>query len=114
MTTAECLGDAPFGFEVTETAEVTLPLLAGELDLPAAASLHECLTLSEFYDAPAVRVDLAGVTFLGSMGIGVLVSACNRTRAVGGPFSLTGGRDMAQRVLETSGLVDSFGVPAAS
>lgn len=97
-----------FGFEVSKSEAVTLVELAGELDLSTAAQLRDCLTLPEVFDSPAVRVDLTNVTFLGSTGIGLLVTACKRARARGGSFSLTGSRGMAQRVIEVSGLVDYF------
>ena len=104
----EDLEDTSFSYKVSEADKVTLVEFAGELDLATAAQLRECLTQPEVFDSPAVHIDLKEVTFLGSTGMGLLVAACKRTRAAGRSFSLSGGRGMAQRVIEVSGLVEFF------
>ena len=109
----EDLEYSEFGFEISETDGLTVVTLAGELDLATAAQLRECLTQPEVFDAPAVRVDLTNVAFLGSTGIGLLVAACKRARASGGSFQITGPRGMAQRTIEISGLTEYFDQDAA-
>ena len=88
--------------------------LTGELDLSTAAPLRECLVLPEVVDSPAVLVDLTKVTFLGSIGICLLVSACKRARAGGAGFSVTGGCGITQLAIEVSGLVDYFDLQRAA
>lgn len=85
-------GQAEFAFEVVAEDGGVLVSIWGELDLATAAALREILVSPEVFDAPKVRVDLTGVEFLGSTGIGVLVTACKRVRALGGTFSVICGR----------------------
>ncbi len=96
-----------FAAEVrTEADQTRLVLLSGEIDLASAEALREVFVSSRIMNASALRVDLTGVTVLGSVGISVLISACKRVRASGGTFSIVCGRDMCRRVLEISGLIE--------
>ena len=88
--------------------------LAGELDLSTAGALREVLALPEVFNAAAVRVDLTKVEFLGSTGIGVLVSACKRIKDSGGSFSVICGRSELRHVLEISGLLEYLHVEGAA
>jgi anti-sigma B factor antagonist len=97
-----------FGYLIRTQDGVTFVDLRGELDLATAAELRECLTIPEVFDSPRVRIDLEQVAFLGSTGIGLLVSACKRSRTTGGAFSVRGANDMVRRVLEVAGLVEYF------
>jgi anti-sigma B factor antagonist len=115
MATAEQnLGYSEFDFKISEADEITLVELAGELDVATAAQLRECLVQPEVFDSSAVRVDLTNVTFLGSTGIGLLISACKRVRSTGGAFSVRCGEGLALRVLQVSGLVDFLEVESTS
>ena len=51
-------------------------------------------------------MDLRGLSFLESAGLGVIVSACKRIRASGGTFSTSCDHNLARRTLEIAGLVD--------
>ena len=103
---AALIEPADFTAEVRDVDGATVVSLAGELDLRTAGALREVLVLPEVLNAPAVRVDLTKVNFLGSTGVGLLVSACKRVKASGGTFSVICGRNGARLVLETSGLLD--------
>lgn len=65
----------PFGLHVTTTRGATVVQATGELDLASAPHLRDCLR--QLIDAGSRRlvVDLRGVTFLDSSGLGVLVGA---------------------------------------
>ncbi len=95
----------------TEDGAVVVSI-AGELDLSTAGALREVLVLPEVMDAPSVRLDLTEVAFLGSLGIGVLVSVCKRVKASGGMFSMSC-RQETKRVLEIAGLIDYLHVDGA-
>ena len=84
--------------------------LAGELDLATAAILNEALLLLELDGGIGLEIDLRGLTFLGSTGIGVLVVACKRLRASGGRFSVSCDHGFIRRTLEIAGLVDYLDV----
>jgi anti-sigma B factor antagonist len=84
--------------------------LAGDFDLSTAGDLRDCLVSPEVLDAERVRIDLAGVTFLDSSSIGLLVSAGKAVRSTGGTFSVRCPGGIALRVLQISGLVHYFEV----
>ena len=87
---------------MAEDAEVSVVAVVGEIDLATAAQLRECLSTL----AGRVVIDLAGVTFLDSSGIAVLVSQRNRLVGVDGGLWLRGPNDMVRRTLEIVGFAD--------
>ena len=96
---------AKFTVEVHDLSGLTVLKLSGELDLSSAETLREAM-LSLDLDAANVEMDLRGLSFLESSGIGVIISACKRIRASGGTFSVSCDHNLARRTLEVSGLVD--------
>ena len=69
----------------SDEAGVGVLTVAGEVDLATAPRLREQLVrLIAGVKGKAVVVDLAGVTFCDSLGLGVLVGAQRRARALGG------------------------------
>jgi anti-sigma B factor antagonist len=107
------LGPAEFTAEVRDDDGATVLTLAGEIDLSSAGALREVLVLPEVLNAPTVRIDLSKVEFLGSTGVGLLVTACKRIRNSGGTFSLICGQGESRRVLEISGLIEYLEVEVA-
>jgi anti-sigma B factor antagonist len=97
---------AEFAVEVSELPGLTLVELSGELDVSTAGALREALLLLELDGGLGIEIDLRGLSFLGSTGIGVIVSACKRVRASGGTFSVSCDHNLARRVIEVAGLVD--------
>jgi anti-anti-sigma factor len=81
--------------------------LAGELDLSRVVELREQFADPQVLSARAVRLDLRRVSFLDSVIIGVIVTACKRARAAGSSFSVvcdSGG--IVRSVFEIDGLVE--------
>ena len=94
---------------------VALVTLAGELDLSRAEELRERLAHPEVLRARAVRVDLRRVSFLDSVIIGLIVTACKRVRAAGSSFSVVCDADgIARNVFEIDGLVEYLQVEGPS
>lgn len=94
---------------------VALVTLAGELDLSRAEELREQLAHPEVLSARAVRVDLRRVSFLDSVIIGLIVTACKRVRAAGSSFSVVCDPDgIARNVFEIDGLVEYLQVEGPS
>jgi anti-anti-sigma factor len=86
------------------TAFVTL---AGELDLSRVAELREQFGDPQVLSARAVRLDLRRVSFLDSVIIGVIVTACKRARAAGSSFSVVCDFEgIVRKVFEIDGLVE--------
>jgi anti-sigma B factor antagonist len=84
--------------------------LCGELDLFDTSDVASHLTAAVAAYGPSTIVDLAGLKFIDSCGLGVLVRALKWTREVGGDLSLAAPQQQARRVLEITGLIDVFSV----
>ena len=78
--------------------------LAGELDIATSDQL--ATELNGVLDRGARRlvVDLLGVTFLGSVGLGLLTAAAKRARALGGECIVVSDDPRIVRVFEITGL----------
>ena len=93
-----------------EDDALTLPTLevTGELDLAVAPWLRDQLDALFVGGANSIVVDLSTATFLDSTALGVLVSALNRSRALGGQVHLVVNEPQVIRVLTITGLDDQF------
>ena len=78
--------------------------LTGELDIGTSDQFER--ELDTLLDGGARRlvVDLLGVTFLGSVGLGLLTRAAKRTREVGGECVVVSDDPRVLRVFEITGL----------
>jgi anti-sigma B factor antagonist len=89
---------------VLDGREPVVVALDGQIDLHNAAELREAIIAGLASDAPGIVLDLTGVDFLDSAGLGILVGAERRARSLGKTFRLTGVAGRVQRVLDLSGL----------
>lgn len=101
-------GDPGFDVEVTEGADATRVQVTGEVDLATSPRLREALDRAIGTGAETIRLDMAGVTFLDSSGISVLVDAQQRLQQASARLVLHGVGDQITRVLEISGLGSFF------
>jgi anti-sigma B factor antagonist len=81
-------------------------ILAGEIDSYTAPELSEHLGA----DPPVEVVDVAGVTFIDSSGLRVLVEAHQTRAAAGSRLVLRAPSSAVQRLLEISGLAGHLNV----
>ena len=81
--------------------------LFGELDLASAAEVEDELKALEATDVAAIIVDLAGLTFIDSTGITLLIAAEVRSRADSNRLRVLRGPASVQRVFEICA-VDGF------
>jgi anti-sigma B factor antagonist len=88
-------------------------VLCGELDLLDTSDVASHLIATVAAYGPSVIVDLAGLTFIDSCGLGVLVRVLRWARESGGDLSLAAPRGQVRRVLEITGLIDVFTVYAS-
>ena len=84
--------------------------LRGELDLLDASDVASHLIAAVAAYGPSIIVDLAGLRFIDSCGLGVLVRELRWTRESGGDLSLAAPRRQVRRVLGITGLIDVFSV----
>ncbi len=100
------------GFSVTVAADGAERVLRaeGELDIASAAELREAGE-SAFADdgCTTVRLDLAGVDFIDSTGLGVLVGLRNTALSSGKSLVLGDRSATVARLLDLSGLTGVFG-----
>lgn len=91
------------GAELNVSATPTGWKLLGELDAHTAPAL--ATTMTELPPGEVI-VDMAGVSFVDSSGLRVLLDATNRARANGGDLALSGPQASIKRLIEISGLGD--------
>ncbi len=81
-------------------------IVRGSLDIDTAPALRANLNRLVERPAPHVVVDVAGLDFVDSMGIGVLVTAHARAQEQGGWVRLAAPSGFLRRLLQTLGLTD--------
>jgi anti-sigma B factor antagonist len=84
--------------------------LYGELDLADAPGLASHLITAVAACGPSIIVDLAGLAFIDSCGLGVLVRVLKWTRESGGEMALAAPQQQVRRILGATGLIDVFPV----
>jgi len=100
--------------ERRDRGDVAVLALHGDLDLNTAPDLR--LALMEAIDersAKQVVVDLEGVDFIDSAGLGVLVGGLERARAAGRELGLVATGRNVLKVLELTGLIRVFKIHAS-
>ncbi len=88
----------------------TLLEVLGEVDVYTAPALRD--RISELIDAGqhTLVVDLGGVEFLDSTGLGVLVAGLNRAKEVGGSLTLVCPQERVLKLFRITGLDEVFTV----
>jgi anti-sigma B factor antagonist len=82
----------------------------GELDIRSAPDLRSWLTQALDEGASKVVIDLSGVDFMDSSGLGVLVGAHKRLVRIGGRLQVVGASRPVARLFAVTGLVRVFDV----
>jgi len=93
-------------FAVTslESDGETFVAVTGEIDLATAPELRAALMTV----AGHLTVDLAGVSFMDSSGLGALVAAQKHTVGGGHRFSVRNETDLVERTMKLTGVYDVF------
>jgi anti-anti-sigma factor len=91
--------------DVSARETSTVVTLAGDIDMQTAAALRERLAELDA-SAGTVIVDLAGVEFLDSSGVGALVGAASALSATGGSLRLACPPPQVQKVFRISRLAE--------
>jgi anti-sigma B factor antagonist len=74
---------------------------AGELEAFTVSQLREAL--AELAPSPRLVIDLSGVTFVDSAGLGALIGGIRRTRELGGHVAVACNRPVLVRLLRSTG-----------
>jgi anti-anti-sigma factor len=90
-------------------ASEVIVLVLGELDMSGAARLRETFTsLLNGGEVRSVGLDLRGLAFIDSTGIGTLVVAQRICAEVGVRLHLIGVSPFAERVLHVTGVMEAL------
>ena len=93
-----------------ESAGRGVVALRGELDVAHAPGVASHLTTAVTIYGPWVVVDMTGLEYIGSAGLGVLVRVLKRTRAEGGDLPLAAPHGGVRKILAATGLIGVFSV----
>ena len=85
--------------------------LRGELDIAHAEQiLNEIQSAIDSFVPRTVRMDLSGVTFIDSTGLGTLVNSMKAAHEAGSGYELTHVPELVRSRLRRTGLSDVFGL----
>lgn len=91
-----------------EPANVTFVKIAGAIDAHTYEQIEEYLDGTLSGGASRIVLDLGGVTYMSSAGIGVFVGALARTRQSDGDLLLMNIQQTVQEALDVLGLLPMF------
>ena len=103
--------DGMISYEPADPDGLVVATLTGELDLDRADDVRD--SLARAATAPAcryLRVDVSGLGFIDSYGLGALVSARNSAAAHGVTMTLVEPSPPVRKAVEVTGLADVFGL----
>ncbi|MGH9150490.1 MAG: STAS domain-containing protein [Acidimicrobiales bacterium] len=98
------------GLEVGTENGVTVLAVKGEVDVSTAPRLREKLIELVSSGSRDIVVDLEGVEFLDSTGLGVLVGGLKRVRSHDGKLALVCTQRRILKVFEITGLTQVFDI----
>jgi anti-sigma B factor antagonist len=87
--------------KVDQDGDRTICRPVGELDAFTVGRFRE--SLAELGASPRLLIDLSGVPFLDSAGLGALIGGVRRAREAGGDVAVFGARAAVARLLHTTG-----------
>ena len=92
------------GLDVSERDGFSVLAVSGEVDVATVPRLREQLHGLVAQGSNKIIVNLDGVDFLDSTGLGVIVSALKRTRTHGGDLRIVSTRPSVRQLFELTGL----------
>lgn len=102
----------PATFSRTDDDGVPVLVASGEIDVYTSPELRRELHGVVATGAPSIVVDLGGVDFIDSSGLGVLVGALKRMRERDGAVVLRAMTPSTRKVFDITGLTELFDVEA--
>lgn len=109
-STGSAARNEPGNFRVSteEEADGVVLRVEGEVDVYTSPALRDELYRLIDDGAPRVTVDLNGMDFIDSSGLGVFVGALKRVRERSSELELRGVQPSTRKVLDITGLVQVF------
>jgi anti-sigma B factor antagonist len=96
------------GVEVSKQDGTAVLTVTGEIDIATAPRLREQVVTLVGQGETRIVVDMEGVDFIDSTGLGALVGALKRVRTQGGELAIVCTRPRLLKVFEITGLVRVF------
>lgn len=96
------------GLEVAEVSSHVVVRVSGEIDISTAPRLREAIVSLLAEGRTQIAVDLRGVDFLDSTGLGVLVGGLKRARSAGGELRVISTSPRIEKVFAITGLDGIF------
>lgn len=92
----------------TLPGDITLISVTGEIDVYTAPQLRDVAAQAVLAGGRRLIIDLGGVDFLDSTGLGVLVGVLKRLRAVDGALALVCRQERILKIFRITGLTKVF------
>jgi anti-sigma B factor antagonist len=105
--------DDPLSLSISEGPGYVVVSVAGEIDAGTECALRDVLASVLARGVLRVVVDLAGVAFLASSGIGILMAARKVLAAEGGSLVLASPRGEVAQILSLTGVSELIPVAAS-
>jgi len=86
--------------DVTKENSIVVVAVEGEIDVETAPELRECFDRLLAEGEHSYAIDMAGVEFIDSSGLGVLVAAHRRLTAAGGRIALASATPALRKVFQ--------------
>lgn len=104
-------GSSDLQLDIDQVDDTTVVIaVSGEIDPYSAASLEQAVQSAASNGVQHLTLNLAGVTFMDSSGLRVVLSADEVMTAQGVKFTLTDLSDPVRRLLEITDLLDRLDV----
>lgn len=95
-----------FSLDAVEDEGVTVLAVTGEVDVSTAPKLRQEGVRLLSPERSLLVIDLSGVAFLDSTGLGVIVGILKRVRTLGGELAVAGARNHVRKVFEITRISD--------
>jgi anti-anti-sigma factor len=105
------IGAQPLLISAENIPSGKLLIVRGEVDIATATQLREAM-LRHLSAARSLWLDLAGVTFMDSSGLHVLIASQRRAALLGHPLVIAGVSPAVERLLQVTGTTSLFACAA--
>jgi anti-sigma B factor antagonist len=96
--------------ETTRRGDASVLTLRGEIDVYTAPRLRQSIVDLVDAGAPHIVIDMTGVDFLDSTGLGVLVEGLKRVHGREGMLSIVATQEKILKIFDITGLNKAFAI----
>lgn len=96
--------------DVTESSGVSVVAPRGDIDMATVDEVKRALAGLIARGQPRLLIDLSGVGYIDSSGMGALVATMKQARAAGGDLKLCGLQDEVRSIFEVTRLIRAMSI----